>query len=119
MSSIKRGVQQRVDVKYVSDRGQEFIISEMEDSHILNVIIHHRRQRDALIEMREHQKGAVATIDLTNITKRIVNLDNTILVLFSELMKRDPDRPELPTGYNPDDYGDSQFEATPSRTRRW
>jgi len=73
---------------YVSDRGEEFQLEEMEPSHLLNVIKHHRAQIntvDWVMDQLDKDKT-----DFTNLHYRRINLYNTIEALLQELATRDP-----------------------------
>lgn len=67
---------------YVSDRGQEFEIDEMQSSHLLNAINHHNTQWCTIEEML-NANGAN-----TNLRERQVELENTIAELQTELANR-------------------------------
>lgn len=73
---------------YVSDRGEEFQLEEMEPSHLLNVIKHHRAQINT-VDWAMDQLDKDKT-DFTNLHYRRINLYNTIEALLQELATRDP-----------------------------
>jgi hypothetical protein len=63
---------------YVSDRGDRYVVSSMETSHLINVIRHHQGQCETLHKLPIH----------TNIRRRIQALDETIKLLSAELLER-------------------------------
>lgn len=73
---------------YISDRGEEFQLEEMEPSHLLNVIKHHRAQINT-VDWAMDQLDKDKT-DFTNLHYRRINLYNTIEALLQELATRDP-----------------------------
>lgn len=73
---------------YITDRGDEFQINEMEPSHLLNAINHHRTQVDTVDWILENSKESE---DLNNLHRRRINLYNTVEALVKELKSRDPD----------------------------
>lgn len=81
-------IKQKRSAIYLSDRGDEYELSQMHSSHILNVLAHHQKQIDAL----ELLPGSVRTALLD---KRIMSLRETIKVLAEELGTRDPDQDEV------------------------
>ena len=75
---------------YISDRGDEFQVDEMESSHLLNAINHHRTQIstiDWIMESLSKDKN-----DFTNLHLRRINLHTTVEALVKELLTRDPDQ---------------------------
>lgn len=70
---------------YRTDTGRNVAVVNMEVSHLINAIGHHRRQVDTLKDIMTHYTG-----DLTYIKHRIDDLDNTIEILEDELIERDP-----------------------------
>lgn len=71
---------------YLSDRGVEFDVDEMQSSHILNVLNHHHDQLGVLSAMQDKYP------DNTHIAKRISNMERVITILELELASRDPDK---------------------------
>ena len=78
---------------YISDRGDQYQLEEMEPTHLMNAINHHRKQVDTIDWCLETLADLT---DLSNLHYRRITLVNTIEALVTELLKRDPD----------DDYND-------------
>jgi len=75
---------------YISDRGDTFDVEEMEASHLLNAINHHRTQIgtiDWILEMGDPDSRKNQMLHL-----RRINLFTTIEALIKELRTRDPDK---------------------------
>lgn len=72
---------------YVSDRGQEFELSEMTASHLINAIAHHMKQVDVV-------DSCLSVFNNDLLRRRLNNLNDTISTLKLELSKRDPDEDE-------------------------
>ena len=71
---------------YVSDRGDQYELDEMEPSHLINAIAHHQKQHDALVRVMD--KYGLTTSN--NLCIRLEDLDRTVHELVSELMTRFP-----------------------------
>ena len=65
---------------YISDRGEQFDVSQMESSHLINVIKHHQGQVEALRQLSF----------ASNIIDRRRALEQVIDTLAAELAKREP-----------------------------
>lgn len=74
---------------YVSDRGDEFQLENMEPSHLLNAINHHKTQIETLDWILE-QTGTDAEKNQMLHLRRI-SLHTTVEALVKELRNRDPD----------------------------
>jgi translation initiation factor 2 beta subunit (eIF-2beta)/eIF-5 len=74
---------------YISDRGDQFTVEEMEPSHLMNAINHHRTQIDNLDWILENSNKDKD--DNTNIHLRRIALFSTVEALVKELRTRDPD----------------------------
>ena len=73
---------------YVSDRGQEFEIDEMQSSHLLNAINHHHTQFHT-VEMIKARLDPETKLQLgANLDERLGELGNTISELMMELANR-------------------------------
>lgn len=81
------GIKKR-NVVYVSDRGDEFELDQMEPSHLINVLKHHRAQRECLENIIEMRGLAKSHTHLGTRIKRLIETENA---LIDELMRRDPD----------------------------
>lgn len=79
---------------YMSDRGDEFILQDMEASHLINEIKHHSDQVEGLENTLADLGKHMSEQYIENIRKRIANLKITINVLMDELASRDPDKDE-------------------------
>lgn len=83
-------IKRKASATYIADTGKEFEVSEMADSHLLNVIAHHQKQVEALAvvynRLQDTQRGYL--------TKRLETLAETINILGIELANRDPDTEE-------------------------
>lgn len=75
-------------VLYRTDSNQVVAVSEMDTSHLLNAINHHRKQVDTITFLKDEFNftGTRAR----NLDKRREDLIHTIEVLAKELAKRDP-----------------------------
>ena len=74
---------------YISDRGDQYTVEEMESSHLLNAINHHRTQIatiDWILDLGDPDSRKNQMLHL-----RRINLFTTIEALVEELRKRDPD----------------------------
>lgn len=94
------GIQKRETV-YVSDRGDEYVLSEMQTNHLLNVFTHHSKQREALVQIRD-----AFGLPAINLDRQIIQMDVTLNAIATEIASRDPeddDRPR-PTPRNRHDY---------------
>ena len=82
------GIKKVRSCTYVSDTGQEFELSEMTSSHLLNVIAHHKKQLDGL-----HFTSSVVTGQMADEGRARWNDEvlDTIRVLSEELLSRHPD----------------------------
>ena len=81
---------------YVSDRHDKFLVSDMETSHLVNVIGHHQNQQgtlEALYVNHPHPK----------LRDRIRMLEKVIDVLADELINRTVDEDEYLTLLEPAD----------------
>lgn len=76
---------------YVSDRGDTYDVEEMESSHLLNAINHHRTQI-ATIDWIIDQTGGPDAEKQQMLHLRRINLFNTVEALVKELRTRDPDK---------------------------
>lgn len=76
-------LKKRMSVTYVTDRGYELAVDEMTPSHLMNAIIHHRNQIQALGECPGQLRTA-------NIDDRIKLLNDTVYELYRELSNRNP-----------------------------
>lgn len=84
---------------YVADTGKEFQLADMSSSHILNVIAHHSKQLEVLV-------NCPGLGSLPFMVQREQDMRNTIAELYTELAKRDPSKDEeiAPKRFNRDDY---------------
>jgi hypothetical protein len=73
---------------YISDRGDEYALENMEPTHLMNAINHHRTQIDT-IDWCLEQAG---TKDQPNLNFRRIELYTTVQALVKELVKRDPEK---------------------------
>jgi len=74
---------------YVSDRGQEFQLEDMQPTHLLNAIDHHRKQiatLDWILEQTGNDNEKNQMLHL-----RRISLCTTVEALVKELRTRDPD----------------------------
>jgi len=72
---------------YITDRGDEYSIEDMDPSHLLNAINHHGTQMCTL----ERILAADSSVDGSeHIRTRLASLSDTIDVLVKELRTRDP-----------------------------
>lgn len=78
-------IKRKASATYIADTGKEFEVSEMADSHLLNVIVHHHRQVQALEFIDRY------TSPPHHLKKRKDQLLETIQILTAELQTRDPD----------------------------
>lgn len=76
---------------YVSDRGDEYQVDEMEPSHLLNAIHHHRKQINTIDWILEQTGGTDAEKNQMLHLRRI-SLHTTVEALVKELRTRDPDK---------------------------
>lgn len=74
---------------YVTDRGDKYEVEEMESSHLLNAINHHRTQINTLDWILD-QTGTDAVKNQFLHLRRI-SLHTTVEALVKELRTRDPD----------------------------
>lgn len=72
---------------YISDRGDEFVIEDMAPSHLLNVLNLHMNQLKVLCQIVETASPAR---DKEFGIQRLTGLENTVALLSSELLTRDP-----------------------------
>jgi len=75
---------------YVSDRGDTYTVEEMEPSHLLNAINHHRTQIaniDWILEQSDPDARKNQMLHL-----RRISLYTTVQALIDELRTRDPDK---------------------------
>ena len=79
-------IKRKQSATYLSDSGKEFEVDEMSPSHILNVICHHRKQVEGL------ERCLNLLPDNGLLSKRLSSLDETIMILATELATRDPDK---------------------------
>lgn len=70
-------------ITYVTDRGIEMDVKEMETTHLVNAICHHTKQRDVLKEYTQN-------VTDTHLARRVDLLNETINTLLDELETRDP-----------------------------
>lgn len=75
-------IKRRMEVTYVTDRGIEMQLSDMEDAHIINAIAHHKKQIQVLEE---------SPVKSTSILFRISALNDTVASLYYELADRNPE----------------------------
>lgn len=80
---------------YVTDRGDSHQIDEMEVSHLMNAINHHRKQINTIDWILEDSTKSYR--DFNYIHRRRMGLFNTVEALINELMVRDPDKDPDPT----------------------
>ena len=71
---------------YVSDRGQEFEIEEMQSSHLMNAIHHHQKQYRVVNDILTGGNYAVGQME--NLQERMEALGETIITLEQELASR-------------------------------
>lgn len=74
---------------YVSDRGEEFTISEMKTSHIINVLAHHVRQvvtLQKIVEAFKHERPQFAG----GFQPHLREINDMIDMLSNELIIREP-----------------------------
>lgn len=83
------GIKSQRSALYVTDRGIEIEVSRMETPHLVNAIAHHTKQRQAIAPLIE-----MFTAINSNLIKRDQALWDTIVVLGTELARRDPDLDE-------------------------
>jgi len=93
------GIKKVRTATYISDSGKEFDLAEMTSSHILNVIIHHQKQLEAVLRCPGFED------DYPFLFKREQSLRDTIAVLYAEIATRDPDKDEeIQTRFKNNDY---------------
>lgn len=71
---------------YTSDRGEEYLLADMEVSHLLNVLALHSRQVEVL--ERQIATREAASFDVKGLTKILQELHKTLAALTAELGKR-------------------------------
>lgn len=74
---------------YISDRGDQYTVEEMDSSHLLNAINHHRTQIatiDWILEQGQPDSDKNQMLHL-----RRISLFTTVEALVKELRARDPD----------------------------
>lgn len=74
---------------YISDRGDTYTVEEMEPSHLLNAINHHRTQIGTIDWILEQSNPDAEKNQMLHL--RRISLFNTVQALQDELRKRDPD----------------------------
>lgn len=74
---------------YVSDRGDEYQVEEMEPSHLLNAINHHRKQIDTIDWILSQSDSDAKRNQMLHL--RRISLFTTVEALVKELRTRDPD----------------------------
>lgn len=74
---------------YRTDTGKEMAVEDMESTHLMNAINHHKKQLDLIIIMI--QKRSANNQDQGYLASRRANLADTIEVLENELAQRNPD----------------------------
>ena len=84
---------------YVSDRGDRYEISQMEISHLVNVIGHHQEQIHTLQLLRDDTESAT---HLTALYERQKMIEQVITVLACELAKRNVDITQYLPDYEED-----------------
>ncbi len=70
---------------YRTDTGRNVAVANMDVSHLINAIGHHRRQVETLKGVMQHYTG-----DLTFVMARVDDLNETVEILEDELIERDP-----------------------------
>ena len=75
---------------YISDRGDTYTVEEMEASHLLNAINHHRKQIDTIDWILEQTTRDSERDQMLHL--RRISLFNTVEALVKELRTRDPDK---------------------------
>lgn len=85
-------IKRKSSATYVADTGKEFETTEMADSHLLNVIVHHMKQ----IETLEFIERFVTPPH--HLKKRRELLLETVQILTEELATRDPDTEQARRG---------------------
>jgi len=88
---------------YVSDRNQEFFLDQMETSHLLNAIAHHRKQMETITWIIEESRHSTPWITLrmahqTFLIERESKLRYTIAQLAQELASRSVNEDDLERG---------------------
>lgn len=74
---------------YRTDTGKEMAVEDMESTHLMNAINHHKKQCDMVMILI--QKRSANHQDIGYLKAREANLHDTIAVLEEELAHRNPD----------------------------
>lgn len=74
--------------RYTTDRGQTMDVDDMEDSHLLNAIAHHRKQVHTLRDLLANVFTDPRSKEYRNLTCRLHRLEDTVLILGTELGSR-------------------------------
>jgi len=72
---------------YITDRGDTYTLEDMEPTHLMNAINHHRKQIDTVDWCLENMSAKAKP---ENLHFRRIELFTTVEALVSELIKRDP-----------------------------
>ena len=78
---------QKTKTLYISDRGDEFVLEEMQYSHLLNVYNHHTTQLNTLKTIIEKELPSANMA----IHQRVVDMKETLKALQYEIVVRDLD----------------------------
>lgn len=63
-------------------------VEEMEDSHLLNAIAHHRKQVATLKDLLDNLFTDKCSSDYHNLSNRLASIRDTVMVLSTELASR-------------------------------
>jgi hypothetical protein len=83
-------IRTKSSVTYVTDRGIELEVPEMETTHLVNAIGHHMKQLDTLRRAISDFMPYDKKEDGFFLDRRCESLSSTITILTLELAKRDP-----------------------------
>jgi hypothetical protein len=75
-------------VTYISDRGQEFEIDEMQSSHLMNAIHHHQKQIGVIADLLFNEVWSPDDEQTKNLRERQDHLIETVNQLATELANR-------------------------------
>ena len=81
-------------VIYVTDRGHEFVVSEMTATHLMNTIMHINNQIDMLADIPECLNDAQINVATGYLSARIDVLIESRNILALELCNRNPEKDE-------------------------
>lgn len=79
----------RAVTMYRTDTGKELAVEEMETTHLMNAINHHKKQCDMIIMLIQKRSGNGKSTGY--LPQREADLKETIAVLEEELAERNPD----------------------------